>query len=196
MFFRKSHKTEPLDDLELISRYKKSEDSSFVGILFERYSLQIYGICRKYYEDEEARDAAMGVFEYLLKELLKYDIENFRGWLGRAVRNFCLMQKRKEKSLEKKAETYKNYELGLMEEGDFLHLNGEANPEIREKALAEALDELKDEQKRCVELFYLQDKSYEEVCAETGFTMNQVKSYIQNGKRNLKIRLEKLNEQE
>ena len=54
-----------------------------------------------------------------------------------------------------------------------------------------SLKELNPEQQQCVTLFYLQKKSYQEVSDTTGFSMLQVKSYIQNGKRNLKILIEK-----
>ena len=53
---------------------------------------------------------------------------------------------------------------------------------------------LNPEQKQTVELFYLQEKSYKEIVDQTGFSMNDVKSYIQNGKRNLKIMLSKTDE--
>ena len=195
MFFRRSNKKEPLSDLELIAKYKATEDNTFVGTLYERYSLQIYAICRKYMgDDEEARDTAMQVFEYLLKELLKYEIQNFKSWLARATKNFCLMKLRKYKRQNAKAEEFKNSQNVLMESADFLHHNGEQDRELEAKALQEALGQLKDHQRTCVEMFYIQDVSYEEIAEETGFTLKQVKSYIQNGKRNLKIRLEKPNE--
>src|SRR3990172_1301247 len=103
MFFRKSQQNEELGDAELLSRFRVSRDSRFVSALFERYVLQIYAICKSYLrEEEETRDAAMEMFEYLLVELTKYEIENFRHWLGRATKNFCLMRLRKMNSSFKK----------------------------------------------------------------------------------------------
>ncbi|MCB9233836.1 MAG: sigma-70 family RNA polymerase sigma factor [Bacteroidia bacterium] len=195
MFFRKSTKKEPLSDLELIAKYKATEDSTFVGTLYERYSLQIFAICRKYMNDEEeAQDMAMQVFEYLLKELLKYEIQNFKSWLARATKNYCLMRLRKEKRQMARFEDFKNSQESLMESVDFMHPDEEQEREMQVIALREALEGLKDHQRTCVEMFYLQDSSYEEIAAHTGFSMNEVKSYIQNGKRNLKIKLEKPNE--
>jgi RNA polymerase sigma-70 factor (ECF subfamily) len=57
--------------------------------------------------------------------------------------------------------------------------------------LEKCIETLGDEQKQCVKLFYLQEKCYKEITESTGFDMNKVKSYIQNGKRNLKICMEK-----
>ena len=57
--------------------------------------------------------------------------------------------------------------------------------------MATSLEELNPEQKQCLILFYLEKKSYQEISENTGFSLMQVKSYIQNGKRNLKILLDK-----
>lgn len=190
-FLRSSKKRQELSDQELITRYKKSGDSAFVGELFERYNLQIYGICRKYLKnDEEARDASMEVFEYLMKELLKYEVLKFKGWLARATSNFCLMRIRKNRSLESKEEDYKKDELGNVEIGSDPHHKGESEEkELELQRLEAALGDLKEEQKTCVELFFIKNKSYDEVSELTGYSYKQVKSFIQNGKRNLKARM-------
>lgn len=190
-FLRSSKKRQQLSDQELILRYRNTGDSAFVGELFERYAVQIYGITRKYFRDEdECRDASMEVFEYLLKELLKYEVQNFKGWLGRATSNFCLMRIRKRKTAEGREEEYKKSEAALVESVAEPHLHSEAEEkELEIQRLEAAIQELKDEQKTCVELFFLQGKSYDEVSELTGFTYKQVKSFIQNGKRNLKVRL-------
>lgn len=190
-FLRSSKKRQQLTDQELISRYRNTGDSAFVGELFERYAVQIYGICRKYFkEEEECRDASMEVFEYLLKELLKYEVRTFKSWLARATSNFCLMRIRKRRTQENREEEFKKSEAALVESGPEPHLHNEAEEkELELQRLESAIQELKDEQKTCVELFFLQGKSYDEVSALTGFTYKQVKSFIQNGKRNLKVRL-------
>lgn len=190
-FIRSSKKRKELPDLELISQYRNSGDSAFVGELFERYAHLIYGVCKKYLkDDEEARDASMEVFEYLIKELLKYEIQNFKSWLARATSNFCLMRIRKKRSLEAKEEDFKKTEVEDVELGNDPHLHSESEAkELEIQRLEAAILELKDEQKTCVELFFLKGKSYQEVADLTGFTYKQVKSYIQNGKRNLKVAL-------
>jgi RNA polymerase sigma factor (sigma-70 family) len=192
MLFQRHNKSrQELPDQDLISQYRSSGDSAFVGELFERYSLQIYAICRKYFKDEdEAKDSAMEVFEYLLAELKKYDIQTFKSWLARAVSNFCLMRIRKRKSVDGKAEEFKKNELAVMESVQDLHPEIEATEkELELQQLELALGGLNKEQKTCVELFFLQGKSYDEVAQLTGYNYNEVKSFIQNGKRNLKIRL-------
>lgn len=195
MFFRFSSKRKQLSDEELIARYLETDDSQFVGELFERYAAQIYGICRKYLkEDEEARDASMEIFEYLLKELKKYEVRNFKSWLGSATRNFCLMRLRKDKSVSARAEEYKKNEAPLMEAERELHPMEEDPKENQLAELEIAMGELKDEQKVCIELFFIQGKSYDEVAVITGYTYNQVKSYIQNGKRNLRLLMTQSNE--
>jgi RNA polymerase sigma factor (sigma-70 family) len=189
-FLRGSKKRSETTDTELISQYKETGESACVGELFERYTGLIYGVCRKYLKgDEESRDAAMEIFEYLLVELKKYEIHNFKSWLGQATRNFCLMRLRKAASVNEKVEEFKKSEAGLMESLPEPHLNGESSKEVELQKLEAALGTLNPAQKQCVELFFLQGKSYQEVVTATGFTMLEVKSYIQNGKRNLKLRM-------
>jgi RNA polymerase sigma-70 factor (ECF subfamily) len=197
MFFIKSSKKRAdRSDQELIASYRESGDTTYVGELYERYSVQIYAICKRYLKnEEETRDAAMEVFEYLLVELPKYEIQTFKSWLARATSNFCLMRIRKRKSAEAKEDDFKKTEATVMESVDDAHLPSAAQTkEVELLKLEAAILELKDEQKTCVELFFLQGKSYDEVALVTGFSFKQVKSHIQNGKRNLKIRMEQQNE--
>lgn len=195
-FLRSSKKRTEQSDQELIAAYRETGDTSHVGVLYERYSVQIYAICKRYLKnEEETRDAAMEVFEYLLNELKKYEIQTFKSWLARATSNFCLMRIRKRKTVETREEDFKKSEAALMESGSEPHPTGELpEKELELQKLEAAILELKDEQKTCVELFFLKGKSYEEVSELTGFSFKQVKSYIQNGKRNLKIRMERQNE--
>ncbi|MEM6269041.1 MAG: sigma-70 family RNA polymerase sigma factor [Bacteroidota bacterium] len=195
-FIRSSKKRAKLSDQELIAAYRDTDDSTYVGVLYERYSVQIYAICKRYLKnEEETRDAAMEVFEYLLSELKKYEIQKFKSWLARATSNFCLMRIRKRKTAEAREDEFKKSEALLMESGSEPHPQGELpEKEIELQKLEAAIQELKAEQKTCVELFFLQGKSYDEVADLTGYSFKQVKSYIQNGKRNLKIRMQRQNE--
>ena len=177
----------PVSDEELLSAFRKSGDSNLVGELYKRYMHLVFGVCMKYLKNtENSKDAVMQIFEWLLTALRNQEIRNFKGWLYTVVRNHCLMQLRKEKTWQKvftveKEKMNEEY----MESEDALHLLNEDDTEKNSLRLIRALDLLNGEQKRCIELKYFEDKSYEEVTAITGFNMNQVKSHIQNGKRNL-----------
>lgn len=191
MFFRKKKEANHLSDLQLIERYKESGNNFYVGELFKRYSHLVYGVCLKYLKNpEESRDASMNIFEKLMQDLLKHEVANFKAWLHTVARNHCLMQLRKKDQpldIDEMEET-----LRLPVEYQYTaHL--EEVPGEMEKNLTEGLNHLNEEQKICIELFYLQDKCYQEISTITGFSMNQVKSYIQNGKRNLKIFLTERN---
>lgn len=178
-------------DLELIAEYKNTENKLFVGILYKRYSHLVLGLSLKYLKNEdEAKDAVMQIFEKLFKDLLKHQVEFFKSWLYTYSKNFCLMIIRTRQSkLKKEIELENNADL-FMETESGLHLNKADEKEKQFEALENAINELKDEQKKCIDLFYLKEKSYVEIAEITGFTINEVKSYIQNGKRNLKIKLE------
>ncbi|MEM7038574.1 MAG: sigma-70 family RNA polymerase sigma factor [Bacteroidota bacterium] len=122
-------------------------------------------------------------------------MKTFKSWLARATSNFCLMRIRKNRSHETKAEEFKKNEVDNVEFGTGSHLTDETSEkELELQKLEAAIQDLKDEQKACVELFFLKGKSYDEVAELTGYSYKQVKSHIQNGKRNLKIRLTQQNE--
>ncbi len=180
-------------DEELVKMYQTSLDKNIVGVLFKRHSLMCYGVSNKYLKDEDAaQDATMQIFEKLFSDLTKHEILNFRSWLHSVCRNYCLMELRKPMRVMRMRESEDDHENEFMELEQFLHQ--EENPEDKEgklQSLELAIQELKDSQRECIELFYIKQKSYEEVSILTGYTPNEVKSYIQNGKRNLKIILGK-----
>lgn len=183
-----------LSDLELVDRYSQTDDKVCVGILFERYYSLVYAICLKYFNDpDESKDAVMQVFEKLLFDLKKHSISNFRSWLHSVTKNYCLMQLRKNKGIKIIGGETAQIISPLVEYQEFQHQTDEKDLEVKLNKVENAILELSTEQKICIELFYLREKSYQEVVDLTGFTLNNVKSYIQNGKRNLKILITKKN---
>ena len=179
-------------DNELITEYKTTKNNVFVGILYKRYSHLVLGLSLKYLKDEdEAKDAVMQVFEKLLSDLLKFNIEYFKSWLYTFSKNHCLMIIRTKQSKLKKEIDIQIHADSFMETESSLHPNSAAEKEKQYTQLEKAIEELSLDQKKCIELFYLKEKSYNEIVEITGYSMNEVKSFIQNGKRNLKLKLEK-----
>lgn len=184
MFFRQ--KPTSLSDAELVLQFKETGDLILVSELFTRYTPLVYGVCVKYLRDrEEAKDAAMQVFEKLPSALKSHEVAHFKSWLYVTTRNACLMQIRSKKG--KLTEELSD----KIVESDFL-LHPEEEPELENdlKKLESCIETLGNEQKQCVRLFFIDEKCYKDIVAVTGFDMNKVKSYIQNGKRNLKICME------
>ena len=174
-------------DEELISLYKKTDDLQIVGILYDRYTALTFGVCLKYLKDrEESRDAVMQIFEKLMVTLKSHDINVFKGWLYVTARNHCLMQLR-----ARKGKNFEELSPFLMETGGNGHQEHGAEIETNLNRLEKCMETLAVEQKQCVRLFYLQQKCYKEITESTGYDLNKVKSYIQNGKRNLKICMER-----
>lgn len=190
MLFFKSKNITTLTDNELIAEYKKKGDNTVVGELYTRYSHLVYGVCLKYLKNEdESKDAVLEIFEQLLVDLLKHDVTNFKSWLHSVARNHCLMFLRKEQTQLKRAN---EYQYAYSETGSYetpFQVHEKETKEVQLTDLEKALAELKEEQRACIELFFLKEKCYEEVAEITGYTLLQVKSYIQNGKRNLSIKL-------
>lgn len=178
-----------LSDVDLISEYQKDGNKAIVGILYKRYSHLVLGLCMKYLRSlDEAEDMVIHVFTKLLEDLAKHQIEYFKSWLYTYSKNHCLMHLRSAQVRIKKELEYKENIKLLVESDDELHQNI-TKKEVVLTALELAIEELTHEQKICIKLFYLRQKSYQEIVDETGYSLNNVKSFIQNGKRNLKIKL-------
>ncbi len=185
-------------DNGLVDAYRKSGNREYIGQLFKRYTHLVYGVCLKYLKDEEmSKDAVMDIFEKLMIDLKKHEIAHFKSWLYQVSKNHCLMQLRKEKKIVSSwDEIDQNRAHFFMESFIKLHHNnGEEEKQNLTGKLYHAINNLNDEQRNCIELMYLKDKSYKEIVDLTGYTMKQVKSFIQNGKRNLKqmLKTKKIN---
>jgi RNA polymerase sigma-70 factor (ECF subfamily) len=190
-------KTNTATDLELIASYRQSGDNVFVGELYKRYSHLVFGVCMKYLKDEDdSKDAVMLIFEKLLEDLKKYQVDNFKSWLHTTAKNHCLMKLRSVKSVFLKTEELKKDYPVVMETDYEPHLDNDNVNEVYLSHLGNAVEQLNDEQRICIEMFYLNGKCYQEVAETTGYSMKQVKSFIQNGKRNLKIIIQSNYEQQ
>jgi RNA polymerase sigma-70 factor (ECF subfamily) len=183
-------KTHPdhITDQELLDRFYEDHDNNWLGILLQRYVLLLFGVCMKYLKnEEEAKDSVQQVFLKAITELHKYRVNFFSSWIYRVACNHCLMKLR-ERQGRLSLPVKDNLPLSTGEEPmDKIHLEKEQVLQL----MALSMEELSEEQKRCVTLFYLEKKSYQEVAEITGYSVMQVKSYIQNGKRNLRILLDK-----
>lgn len=188
MFFRKKHKQHDYSDAELLSLFSSRGDKWYAGVLFQRYSHLIYGVCLKYLKNEEdSKDAVMSIVEKLLVDLPNHRISNFKSWLYTVTRNHCLMAIRSRKGITIISE---DSETLFMEIPSLLHPIEENEMELELSVMETCIEQLTMEQNRCIRLFYLEEKTYKEVAESTGFDLLKVKSYLQNGKRNLKLCME------
>lgn len=177
-------------DEQMVSDYKKSGDLQILGKLYAHYMPLVYGVCLKYFKDqEESKDAVMQIFEQLIDKLKAHQVKNFKSWLYVLSRNHCLMELRKNQKMVTVA-----IDDQFMESDFVLHPNDSVEKEKALSSMEKCLETLSEEQKLSVELFYLQQKSYIEVAEKTGYELKKVKSFIQNGKRNLKTCIEKKSE--
>jgi RNA polymerase sigma factor (sigma-70 family) len=173
-----------LTDQEILRHFYANQDNEWLGPLLERYTLLLYGVSMKYLKNpEEARDAVQQIFLKVITELHKYQVSYFSSWLYMIAKNHCLMllrQQRKEIMVDQ-----------VIDQADPSEERDPLKDDNMLMELEEALQHLNPEQKTCIRMFYLQKKSYQSVASETGYSLLQVKSYIQNGKRNLRLLLEK-----
>lgn len=183
-------KYQHITDTELLDNFYLDQDNQWLGILLQRYTLLLLGVCMKYLKNEdEAKDSVQQVFLKIITELPKYKVTYFKSWMYMVAKNHCLMKLRDRHG--RLTMDITDQIGGIMAEEQ--HQEKSARFEIDKKLqlMDDALKELSIEQKCCLTLFYLEKKSYQEIVMHTGYSMLKVKSYIQNGKRNLKILLDK-----
>jgi RNA polymerase sigma factor (sigma-70 family) len=189
-FIKNSAKINEQDDISLINAYQQSGDLALLGELYNKYMHLVFGVCFNYFKDEElSKDAVMQIFEELVVKLKIHQVQNFKSWLHVLSRNHCLMALRKSAKNPTVA-----MEDNFVENGEFVHLDIDDTKETQLTVMEKCMETLPEEQRKSVDLFYLQEKCYKEVAEITGYDILKVKSYIQNGKRNLKICIEKNSE--
>lgn len=172
-------------DKELIEQYKLSGSLDILGQLYQRYMELVYGVCLKYMkEPEDAKDCVLNIFEELVNKLKKHDVDNFKGWLYQLTKNHCLMRLRKQKTVPV------NIDLSFMQSEETIHLEDVLEKEENFKQMQYCLSQLNSQQRQVIELFYLKNKCYKEISEITAIEVNKVRSFIQNGRRNLKICME------
>ncbi len=175
---------EQYTDEQLLAQFYSSGSNEWLGTLLQRYTLQLLGVGMKYLKNEEAaKDMVQQVFLKVIQELSRYKVTYFKAWLYTIARNYCLMQLREKNSKpvtelneqkENIAEPESDFETLLKQNEILDHIN-------------EGLKFLPELQQQCLTLFYLEKKSYQTISNTTGLSLMNVKSHIQNGKRNLKI---------
>lgn len=171
-----------LNDEDLLKKYLQTEDIVFLGELYRRNIPLVYGLCLKYLEDKDAaHDAVMDIFEDIVKKVTQYNIKNFNTWLYSVAKFHCFHVIKKDKR-----NLFVKVEDVVVESEDFFTLSDAMQTEEEANALTYCIGTLSNEQQVSINYFYLEEKSYADIVKLTGFSLNKVKSYIQNGKRNLK----------
>ena len=175
-------------DDELLKQFIQTANQAYLGLLYSRYIPLVYGLCLKYFQQiEDAEDAVNNIYEELYQKLHHYQVANFKTWLYSVAKNHCLQVLRKEKN-----GFFEEIDMSVMDSGEFEHLINVEDDTEKEEALNYCLDTLPEEQRQCIVHFFFNEYSYADIVEKTGFALNRVKSYIQNGKRNLKICILKL----
>ena len=175
-----------LPDADLVAFYKKEGSQHYLATLYQRYAGLLFGVCLKYLEDAEAaQDASADIYEELITKVARHDIDNFKGWLYMLAKNHCLQKIRSAKKMP-----FSTISEQFMQLEENWHLEDVLEKEANLQAMQKCLDGLATDQKTTVNLFYLEEKCYNQIAEITGLPWNAVRSHIQNGKRKLKICME------
>jgi RNA polymerase sigma factor (sigma-70 family) len=181
-----------LTDEELISKYRFSHDNSYLGELFLRYLPIVFGVALGVLKNQkEAEDLTMTVFHKIASDLKRVEVRDFSLWLYQLTKNLCNMEVKKKNAGTNDSKNILIDELASRDENNlFINAGEDKETKIDANNLRLAINTLNENQKVCIDLFYMQNKSYQEVAEATGFSLNQVKTNIQNGKRLLKTYIE------
>jgi RNA polymerase sigma-70 factor (ECF subfamily) len=189
-FFKSDKRSSLISDEDFLKKFTSTGKLEILGELYSRYMHLVYGVCLKYLKDrDESQDAVMQIFEKLIIEIPKQNIENFRSWLHVVTKNYCLMQLRSQKTKDEKLNEWINDPAVFMENSQAMHPIDEDNPDMEQK-LADCIARLKEEQKECIRQFYYENRCYNEISVILSIDEKKVKSHLQNAKRNLKLCLE------
>ena len=181
-----------IDDSELLQKFYSDHNNEWLGIILQRYTLMLLGVCMKYLKnEEEAKDGVQQIFLKVIDEVHKYKVTYFKSWVYMIAKNYCLMKLRDK---GKYSVEINERIMATPDETDTASSHIEKDQQLN--SMASALQQLNKEQQLCVTLFYLEKKSYQEITDQTSYTLMQVKSHIQNGKRNLKLLMEKINREQ
>lgn len=176
----------PATDEELLLKFKQSNSQEVLATLYLRYHELVYGTCLKYLKDgEAAKDAVMNIYTELLQKLPLQEVHNFKSWLYVVVKNHCLMQLRREQKT-----TVVEFQPAIMQSADLMHLDDLLSKEADYKRLENCMEKLNAEQQKAIQLFYFENKCYNEIAEQTAMEWSKIRSLIQNGRRNLKICME------
>lgn len=183
----KSSKSDDKPDELLLSQYQESKDLELLGDVYQRHTEMIYYVCFRYFKDSErSKDAVMQIFEELIHKVDRQEIKNFQKWIYVVAKNHCLMALRSDKTRQKDfSESFVEFSVVTHPEDDY------TTKEDRLQIMERCIEKLPEKQRIAVELFFLQEKCYKDITILTGYSMDGVKSYIQNGKRNLKHCIER-----
>ncbi len=175
--------------MELLERYRQDHKPIWLGELYNRYSHLVFGLCLKYLKNEEnAKDAALSIFEKLILDLKTREVATFQHWLYAVSRNHCFEILRASGREERRKVVFHHENVvNIHEDVDVLSIAEMKEAGLRK--LESAIGRLNGDQQQCVVLFYLKEKSYREITETTGYSLGEVKSHIQNGRRNLRLLL-------
>ncbi|MCW3089295.1 MAG: polymerase, sigma-24 subunit, subfamily [Ferruginibacter sp.] len=187
-----TEKYKHIDDHQLLRNFYADKNNEWLGILLQRYTLLLLGVCMKYLKnEEEAKDGVQQVFLKAITELHKYKVDYFKSWLYMIAKNYCLMKLR-----DKGKQLIEINDLVLSAPDETEDTKKHLEKDVTLTNMEKALQLLNEEQLQCITLFYLEKRSYHDIAEKTGYSLLKVKSHIQNGKRNLKIMLERLQHNE
>jgi RNA polymerase sigma-70 factor, ECF subfamily len=171
-------------DEEIVRRFRETGDRECFEELFAKYRKKVYFACRAFYSDGgAAEDATQETFLRAYEKIHQFGGGDFGGWLMRIARNICIDQWRKrrpEVEMDDRDLSKGHAEPTALPSYDLRWTIDRVWQEMRSLA---------PEQQRCLEM-KIEGYSYEEMAARTGFSLEAVKSHLQNGRRMLWLKME------
>ena len=177
---------EDADDFMIVSQIVSGQKDLF-RLLIRRYERAVYGMGLSFLRNaEDASDFTQEVFLKVYRSLSRFEGRSrFSTWLYKIAYNAAVNGVNRRKEYQSLAEE------GMAQ----LESNAETPEQIllrqtARQAVIEALEDLPERYRICVDMFFFYDRSYQEIEAITGFPVNTIKSHVFRAKKLLREKLE------
>ena len=189
---RRDDQLSELDDNSLIHQYQEQQEHRYFNELYQRYAHLVFGSCLKQVKNrDEAKDLTMIIFEKLVERLPTEQVDNFKTWIYYFTRNECISHLRKQEATTKREEEWKKMrkseEIFMENETLLRPYTDNSISNIDGAALQHAIQQLSKAQQQCIRRFFFEQQSYKQIATATRWSLKEVKSHLQNGKRKLRL---------
>ena len=173
------------DDLLIVSQVVCGQKDLF-RLLIRRYERAVYGMGLSFFRNEEdASDFVQEVFLKAYRNLSRFEGRSrFSTWLYKIAYNSAINGVNRKKEYQSLAEEVTYSLVSDLETPENILLRKAAK-----QAVLEALKDLPERYRVCVDMFFFYDLSYQEIEVITGIPVNTIKSHVFRAKKILREKL-------
>ena len=173
------------DESSLLLKYLKTNDLSYLLELYRPYMHLVYGLAFKYVKDpKQSQEIVYCIFKKLIKDIKRQEVRVFGNWLYNLSLDFCKQWR----------------DRGRTESDQIVALGGSTQTPVEfyddkdddsfEEEISSMEDEvmrIKSQQEKCSQLFFKEQRCFQEIADITGWEVSEIKYHVKNAKRKTNI---------